>query len=267
MSEDQGTNVVPFIGGGTLASPDQLKGALQNFRQDRPVSPGDRPLIKLLKSGYWVYGVDQIDVQEQSLWAANPQSISHGWVAWGEGELLGQEMVPFNQSLPQKDKLPPSAAKRGWEFQVGIDFMCISGEDQGQEVQYLTSSTGGKRAHDKLIKAILAHLDEDPATPVPVLELEVDSYTHKQYGEIFVPILTVKRWMGMEGPDAGTAQASAPEPEAETPAEAPKRRRRGRPAAAEAAGSEAPAQAAEAAKSPETNDSAPRRRRRRRAAE
>jgi hypothetical protein len=71
-----------------------------------------------------------------------------------------------------------------------------------------------------------------------VVELETDSYMHKQYGKTYTPILDIQHWVSME---SGDAAESDPEdaPEAETAAESdapekkasddakPQRRRRG----------------------------------------
>jgi len=221
MTDSQ--NVIPFTGGGALISPEDRRTALQNMRGAAPVVAGDRPILKLAKSGIWLYGVDETDVQENSQWAANPDSICHGYVAWKEGSLEGQVMVPMHESPPRVDQLPTITSPRGWQFQYSINLMCLTGEDKGTEVIYPTNSVGGVRAHKKLHQDILRHLDDDLNTPCPVIHLEVDSYVHKEFGTIYVPTLTIVSWLAMEGPQAEAVaeEENGGEPEVATTVEPP----------------------------------------------
>ncbi len=76
------------------------------------------------------------EVETGSLWAVNPYSFIHGFIAWGEGDVLGEKMVPITQPLPEMDDAPPMA-KRGWETQVGMSLKCLDGEDKDMEVRLL----------------------------------------------------------------------------------------------------------------------------------
>ena len=49
--------------------------------------------LKMDKSGHWVFGVDRDEVEAGSLWAVNPFSFVHGYVAWGMGTALGEKTV------------------------------------------------------------------------------------------------------------------------------------------------------------------------------
>ena len=176
-------------------------------------------IIKMDKTGHWVFGADQEEVEDDSLWAVNPFSFIHGFIAWGEGEPLGEKMGPVTQPLPEVDAAPPGA-KRGWEAQVGFSLKCISGQDEGMEARYTTTSVGGKRAVQALAIEIASAVEKDQTKPVPVVALKKDHYVHKSYGRVYTPVFDVQKWIGMEG----DAPADA-EPEA-APAEEPRRRRR-----------------------------------------
>jgi hypothetical protein len=76
-------------------------------------------ILKMDKTGHWVFGADQTEVEDGSLWAVNPFSFVHGYIAWGDGEVLGEKMVSVSQPLPELDAAPPNA-KTGWEVQVGL---------------------------------------------------------------------------------------------------------------------------------------------------
>ena len=193
-----------------LPSVQTLSQSLRAIEQD--VGPAGTVILKMDKTGHWVFGADQTETQDDAKWAINPFSFIHGFIAWGEGEVLGEKMVPVSEPLPEVDAAPPGA-KRGWETQVGMSLKCLSGEDEGMEARYTVTSVGGKRAVQALAVAIANAVDADQSKPVPVVLLKKEHYQHKSYGRIYTPIFEIVEWMGMDG--------EAPEVEA-----APARRRR-----------------------------------------
>ena len=197
-----------------LPSVQTLSQSLRAIEQD--VGPAGTVILKMDKTGHWVFGADQTETQDDAKWAINPFSFIHGFIAWGEGEVLGEKMVPVSEPLPEVDAAPPGA-KRGWETQVGMSLKCLSGEDEGMEARYTVTSVGGKRAVQALAVAIANAVDADQSKPVPVVLLKKEHYQHKSYGRIYTPIFEIVEWMGMDG--------EAPEVEAAAP-EAPARRRR-----------------------------------------
>jgi hypothetical protein len=169
-----------------------------------------------------VFGADQTDVEEDSTWAVNPFSFVHGYIAWGDGEVLAEKMVSVTEPLPEMEAAPPGA-KKGWEAQVGLSMKCISGEDKGMEARYTVTSVGGKKAVQALAVAIAEQVEKDQTKPVPVVHLKKDHYTHKSYGRIYTPVFEVVEFVSMNGEaDEPAAEAEAPAAEA-----APARRRRG----------------------------------------
>ncbi len=183
---------------------------------DKDVGPAGSVILKMDKRGDWVFGADQTEVDDGTLWAVNPFSFVHGFIAWGDGEVLGEKMVSVSQPLPEMEPAP-AGAKRGWETQVGMSLKCISGPDNGLEVRYNVTSVGGKRAVQGLAVAIAQQVESDQTKPVPVVTLKRDHYTHKSYGKIYTPMFEVQEWMSMDG-----GKAEEPAEEA-----APARRRRG----------------------------------------
>ena len=193
-----------------------LSTALRTIQAD--VGPTGTVIIKMDKTGHWVFGADQDEVEADSTWAVNPFSFVHGYIAWGDGDVLGEKMVSVSEPLPEMDDAPPMA-KRGWEVQVGMSLKCLTGEDKGMEARYTTTSAGGKRGVQTLAVAIAEMVDKDPSKPVPVVLLKKEHYQHKSYGRIFTPLFDIQSWVSMDGE----------EPEVEEPevAEAaPARRRR-----------------------------------------
>jgi hypothetical protein len=189
-----------------------LTSALRNLQ---PVG-GDVgvAIIKMDKGGHWVFGAEQTEVEEGSTWAVNPLSFVHGFIAWGDGEVLAEKMVSIANPLPDLDEAPPGA-KKGWESQVGMSLKCVSGDDKGMEARYTVTSVGGKRAVQTLAVALADQVEKDQTKPVAIVRLKKDSYQHKSYGKIYTPVFEIVEWMSMDG--------EAPEVAAE---EAPARRRR-----------------------------------------
>jgi hypothetical protein len=212
------SNIVSFSQA-NLPAISSLSTALRSLEKD--VGPSGTVILKMDKTGHWVYGADQTEVEDNSTWAINPFSFVHGYIAWGDGEVLGEKMVSVAQPLPEIEPAPPNA-KRGWEVQVGMSLKCLSGEDEGMEARFTTTSVGGKRAVQTLALELAAQVEKNQDKPVPIVRLKKDHYNHKSYGKIFTPVFEIVEWMSMEGK---AEEEAAPEaaPAAE---EAPRRRRR-----------------------------------------
>jgi hypothetical protein len=216
------SNLVTF-GSGNLPSVTSLTTALRSIETE--IGPAGVVIIKMDKTGHWVFGADQTEIEDDSLWAINPFSFVHGFIAWGDGEVLGEKMVSVSQPLPALDPAPPNA-KKGWESQVGLSMKCVSGEDKGMEARYTTTSVGGKRSVQALAVAIATQVEKDQTKPVATVLLKKEHYTHKSYGRIFTPVFDIQEWVTM---DVEAAPADAPKieaPQTEEVAPASTRRRR-----------------------------------------
>ena len=213
-------NDIVTFGNAKLPSVQNLSTALRSLEHE--VGGTGMAILKMDKTGHWVFGADQTEVEDDSTWAVNPFSFVHGYIAWGEGDVLGEKMVPVADPLPEVDAPPPNA-KRGWELQVGMSLKCMSGDDKGLEVTYNVTSVGGKRAVQQLAVAIAEQVEKNQSKPVPIVRLKKDHYTHKSYGRIFTPVFEIVEWVSMDG-KAEEAEAEVATPEAEA---APARRRRG----------------------------------------
>jgi hypothetical protein len=217
------SNITTFSAA-NLPSVTSLSTALRALETD--VGAAGVVILKMDKTGHWVFGADQTEVEDDSTWAVNPFSFVHGFIAWGDGEVLGEKMVSVSQPLPELEAAPPMARK-GWETQVGMSMKCLSGEDKGMEVRYTTTSVGGKRSVQALAVAIATQVDTDPKLPVPIVLLEKEHYSHKSYGRIYTPIFKIASWMSMTD-EAGTPAeetAIAVEAEAAAPVATARRRR------------------------------------------
>ena len=213
------SNLVAFSQA-NLPSVASLTTALRTLEKD--VGPSGVVILKMDKTGHWVFGADQTEIEDGSTWAVNPFSFVHGYIAWGDGEVLAEKMVSVSEPLPNIDVAPPGA-KKGWETQVGMSLKCLTGDDQGMEARYTTTSVGGKRSVQTLALAIAAQVEKDQSKPVPVVRLKKDHYTHKSYGKIFTPVFEVVEWASMDGKTEEVDATEEANPAAE---DAPRRRRR-----------------------------------------
>lgn len=183
-----------------------LSAALRKL--DSEVGPAGVAILKMDKTGHWVFGADQTEVEDDATWAINPFSFVHGFIAWGDGEVLGEKMVSVAEPLPEVDAAP-NAAKNGWQKQVGVSLKCISGEDKGLECRYATTSVGGVRSVQALAVTIATQVDKDQTKPVAIVRLKKDHYQHKSYGKIYTPVFEVVQWVSMDGAEPEATPESA----------------------------------------------------------
>jgi hypothetical protein len=197
------SNLVKFSGA-NLPSVTSLSTALRSIATD--VSASTTAIIKMDRTGHWVFGADQTEAESDATWAVNPFSFVHGFIAWGDGEVLAEKLVPVTEPLPELEAAPPGA-KKGWEPQTGLSLKCISGDDAGMEARFTTTSVGGRKAVQALAVEIAAQVEKDQSKPVPVVRLGKDHYTHKSYGRIFTPVFEVVEWVSMDGEGDAAADA------------------------------------------------------------
>jgi hypothetical protein len=195
------SNLTVF-GNAGLPSVGDLTSALRRVEVTAEVGSGGA-ILKMDKTGHWVFGSDQTEVEDDSQWAVNPFSFVHGFIAWAgdktpaKGTVLGEVMVPITQPLPEHGEVPEHCTK-GWEVQIGASLQCISGEDAKMSVRFTTTSVGGKKALTELGLAIAAQVEKDPTKPVPVVLLKKAHYQHKVYGRIYTPVLEIVKWVAMD---------------------------------------------------------------------
>lgn len=197
----------------SVAALQHLRQGLQNVRASLP-SQGGETLLKYSK-GDWLIGVEQIEVEPGSQWAINPLSLYHGWVSWDSESrtLEGEVMVPMTEAQPPKGSLPHTGFP--WEEQLSLQFKCLTGEDEGEQLKFITSSKGGVATLRDLIKTIMRQLDTDPDNPCPVVLLKSSHYPHKKWGKVYTPVLEIVGWMSMDGVLAPNEGVNNSEPEAQ----------------------------------------------------
>ena len=205
-----------------------LVTALETSIAHQSVTAGDTPFLRLLKSGEWVFGGDDLDVETDSKWAVNTSSFGMGFQAWTTGgELAGEEVEPVTNPPILRADLEDVGAE--WKPMITVQLLCVSGQDSGLTVMYKTTSKGGVKALKKLMQEIVDHVRANPKSTayIPVVNMTTDSYKHKQYGKIYTPILDIVDWLEdtPEAAKAATKVEPEPEPEPEKAAPAARTRR------------------------------------------
>lgn len=257
-------NAIAQLHKGVVANIDNLDAALTKGAANRPdVSHGGKPFLRLSSEGEgWLYGQENVEVEEGSRWAVNPFSFRSGWVCWADPkkngnkrEKLGDVMKPITEAVPCPTT--DHTAKGGqWQEQFGFDLVCISGEDTGTEVAYNVNSYGGKAAFDTIYQAVLDRPEK--AFCFPIVELNQDSYKNKTYGKtVYTPVFDIVDWADLE---QKLLSAGVPEAVEDKTSEA------AAPATANAAPEAQQEPKTEQPKAEAANDPAPVRRRRRTAA-
>jgi len=171
--------------------------------------------LRMDKTGCWNYGPDEIPVTGDDRVYVDPTSFARGWQCWADTnipgvqpEMLGNEVASMFGPAPARPAtLPPNG--RSWDEMLGL-LLVVNGEG----LSYSTTSVGGLNAVAKLAELVRQQYRKDPKRFVPVVSLSSDSYRHKKYGKIYIPVFDVKAWVD----DLPTTE---PEPEPE-PVASPK---------------------------------------------
>ncbi len=230
------SNALSAFHGSAVANVSDLDAILARGSANRPqVASGSKPFLRLHPDGDgWLYGADNIQVEDGSLWAVNPFSFQSGWVAWADPKKNGNRREKLGEVMGSIANPPPCpnidhSAKGGdWKEQFGFALVCISGEDEGTEVMYQANSYGGKAGFDAVYREVVERPSVDHC--FPVVELKVESYQNKAYGKtVYNPVFQIVDWANMAQEllsagrkaqvtsEEGVKVAPAPSPEAEAP--------------------------------------------------
>lgn len=171
-----------------------------------------RPILKLdPKDGEWFFGQEKIYVEKDDLWAVNAHSVREGYIAFTEDNKIAEtedgepaEIVTAPGCLPRFEDLPYLTPARReeddpkWQKQAIIELVCVEGPNQGEIVKYATVSHGGKKFIRRLSGEIARHMRDEK--PVPVIELLVDGYNHKdkKKGYIYTPEFKIVDWVAAD---------------------------------------------------------------------
>lgn len=206
-------NDIAFANTAGLPSRETLANSLGNVAASLPALGGDVQYLKMEKgSGEWLYGQEETLVDPDSLWAVNPHSIQHGWVAWDSdagGAPVQEIMVPAARPLPPEGTLPqlPLGVKGNqlsYKQQRAVQLVCIADpnsdgkdSDEGVMCEYKQSSVGAMRLFKDLIDKLLDKVRAGDDAIVPIIKLSHSSYKHDRYGKIINPVFEIVEWRTM----------------------------------------------------------------------
>lgn len=200
-------------------------GALQSYANAMgaavaaiPAGFDGKDILKLHPDhGYFLFGEAGTEVRENDLWAVNPLSCRHGYIAFtpdfklaemADGEVAEiisdvREPLPAYEDLPQlkqyKFRGEKTEREPDWQHQLALDFRCIQGDNDGAEVVYKPVSVGGLRMQRKLFEEMRRRIADGNEYCVPVIELYVSEYNNKNVGNkrTFNPEFEIKEWMSL----------------------------------------------------------------------
>ncbi len=168
---------------------------LDQFARDAGGS--NAQFLKFAK-GEFTFGLEGNIVEQDEQFAANMGSLSRGFICWGDGEPLGEEMAPvWEASKLRRADLEDFSNEGGeWVEQASIEFTSL---ETDEVLVFKTSSHGGRKALGALAKAFSDRMKSGEDTVVPVVQMLSESYKHKAYGKVFVPSFEIVDWLAPAG--------------------------------------------------------------------
>jgi len=161
-----------------------------------------KPFLKFTKTGDWIYGQDEVEVDKDEQWVINPMAAGVGYVGWGDEE-HGTEGQPFGEHFAHPvlgepmvdgDELPEIDGK--WHQAIKLEFKSVEGK---AEVVWKANSNGARNCYKSVVEAIADRLEEENAFCCPVVNMTTGSYKHAKYGKILIPVLEIVGWRNMQG--------------------------------------------------------------------
>jgi len=201
------SNAIAQKGNTQMAALSALKKGISKTRQALP-SSSTQPILRMQKDGVWVYGAENIEVEEGSIWAFNVMSVQHGFTCWTnypdkgpdkrKNEFKGEAYASLFSDALDPYKLPKHEDAFGtpceWKPASTVELVCTNGEDAGEQVIYKPSSVGGGNFMDAILAAIDKQIDTGSDEIIPLIELDDDHYDNKNYGKTYVPKFKIKGW-------------------------------------------------------------------------
>jgi hypothetical protein len=167
------------------------------------------PFVRFSKSG-------QFEISESEAIATGTKCIAHvdevafGWRKWQGNRLVETRMgrvadrfVPaqrqeLGDTNPGEWETQDDGTPRDpWQFCASLPLTRL---DTGEGYVFSVSSKGGQRCVNGLTRTYGSRVRaKGDAAGLPVVELQPDSYKHKQYGKIFFPVLHIVNWTDASG--------------------------------------------------------------------
>jgi hypothetical protein len=162
------------------------------------------------KTGIWCYGPKNVELKKGTTLVAIVPAMLAGYVKWCDGELVDQVLKPIEgldlralrATLDETDRSlwPTDEDGRPVDPFKEAAMLPMKNPETGAEYTYSTSSVGGVRACKRLVGTFVKQIKAAPETTagcLPVVELRVESYQHKnrERGTIYNPVLLGIDWV------------------------------------------------------------------------
>jgi len=225
--------------GGDLATADDFNPNQLSMAAQQAGGSSQDP-IAIFKEGEWSVGVDQEEIPEDSVWAVNSLSFCYGFQEWFDSQPGAELMAPFNGppvnldamqlDWPDKEGHEKHTISRQGAFQM----QCVSGDTEGLQAIFKSSTNGGVKAINKLAHEIAKHAAKNSGEIFPLVRLSSGNYTHRKFGrKVYFPVFEITDFVSQEQlvtllGDVDTEE-DVPEAGEEKPAKTPaaKTRKRG----------------------------------------
>lgn len=168
----------------------------------------------------WQKGQNNEEVALGTRLAANMAELAIGWIRWEDGKpaerkfgLLAHGHKPeLRGDLGFTDHDEWETDKDGkaidpWSF---TNELPVANPDTGEQMTISMSSKGGIGAMGNLCKAYGKEYRQKDGL-IPIIELQRDSYIHREYGKLYVPVMNIVDWVENGSvPDAPANEDDAP---------------------------------------------------------
>lgn len=200
--------------------------ALAAFGAAAAALSGDtKPILKFDK-GDWYLGQDSEEVAMGTRFALNMADAQWGWLRWRNKKVDDRRMVTIasggaistrsdlghlDEQLWERDK--DSKPIDPWAKTIELPAREVS--DERREVTLSGSSKGWEGCCKALFKAFGEGMRVNPGK-IPVVELGVGKYQHREWGIVKVPVLTIVEWADHAALMAGTSSEEPVKPKKQT---------------------------------------------------
>ena len=199
-----------------------LQTALANVNTAAVIGRSGLPMLLFKRegSGTWMFGQKKTIPELDSRWAINPMTFQYGFICFNDAnKVVGEHLVSVSQPKPVITDMPDT--RFPWQEEWAVNLKCLDGADAGVEVTFKATTRGQIQAVVILIDLVRDRINsgQHDGKIAPIVLLEKDSYPHKEYGKVWIPVLNAVDWMSLDGP------APAPEPAPQPSIGQPRRRR------------------------------------------
>jgi hypothetical protein len=187
---------------------DVVSTATRNFFEKYGEAATGRGLIGDLllfnKYGEYVHGRDRLQLRKGTALAGYMKTLHVGYVEWEGGQIVNRWMGLVCEGFvpPKRSELGHTDPSQWGRFDDGqqkdpIQFsneLVLVNLETEAFYTFSTSSKGGLGAIGELSKDYGKHIRQNP-DDAPLIELDVGSYRHPDYGEIRFPIFKRNGWI------------------------------------------------------------------------